>query len=108
MGVISETNYTIDLPERKNKNTIYHVNLMKPYFKRPEYLNLVIEEKNEQIEEDESIPYPVADANQFDFRELVNNSRLNERLSSDQVDTLYEKLNQNSEVFLLIQDLCIS
>ena len=81
---------------------------MKPYFKRPENLNLVIEEKDEQIEKDASIPYPVVDANQFDFRELVNNSRLNERLRSDQVDALYEKLNQNREVFLLILDLRIS
>ena len=46
-GVISETNCIIDISEGKNKNIIYHVNLMKPYFKRPEYLNLVIEEKGE-------------------------------------------------------------
>ncbi|GFV26791.1 retrovirus-related Pol polyprotein from transposon 17.6 [Trichonephila clavipes] len=42
LNKISETNYVVDLPGKRD--TIYHVNLMKPYHRRPESVNLEIEE----------------------------------------------------------------
>ena len=38
---VSETNYLVDLPEKRDKSTIYHVNLLKPYYKRTESVNSV-------------------------------------------------------------------
>ncbi|GFV09745.1 retrovirus-related Pol polyprotein from transposon 17.6 [Trichonephila clavipes] len=48
---ISDTNYVIDLPGRRNRSTIYHVNLLKPYHRRPELVSLVGEEVSDDIEE---------------------------------------------------------
>ncbi|XP_035220599.1 uncharacterized protein LOC118193600 [Stegodyphus dumicola] len=31
-SVISETNYTVEIPGKRSSDTIYHVNLMKPYY----------------------------------------------------------------------------
>ncbi|GFW61173.1 retrovirus-related Pol polyprotein from transposon 297 [Trichonephila clavipes] len=36
---ISDTNYVIDLPGRRDRSTIYHVNLLKPYYRRPELID---------------------------------------------------------------------
>ncbi|GFU36182.1 retrovirus-related Pol polyprotein from transposon 297 [Trichonephila clavipes] len=36
---ISDTNYVIDLPGRRDRSTIYHVNLLKPYHRRPELID---------------------------------------------------------------------
>ncbi|GFU96489.1 retrovirus-related Pol polyprotein from transposon 412 [Trichonephila clavipes] len=35
----SDTNYVIDLPGRRDRSTIYHVNLLKPYHRRPELID---------------------------------------------------------------------
>ncbi|GFS94488.1 retrovirus-related Pol polyprotein from transposon 412 [Trichonephila clavipes] len=55
---ISDTNYVIDLPGRRDRSTIYHVNLLKPYHRRPELVSLVVEEVSDDIEGDAEIPYP--------------------------------------------------
>ncbi|GFV68410.1 retrovirus-related Pol polyprotein from transposon 412 [Trichonephila clavipes] len=47
---ISDTNYVIDLPGRRDRSTIYHVNLLKPYHRRPELVSLVVEEVSDDIE----------------------------------------------------------
>ncbi|GFW50923.1 hypothetical protein TNCV_3592051 [Trichonephila clavipes] len=36
---ISDTNYVIDLPGRRDRSTIYHVNLLKPYHRRSELID---------------------------------------------------------------------
>ncbi|GFY23576.1 retrovirus-related Pol polyprotein from transposon 412 [Trichonephila clavipes] len=46
---ISDTNYVIDLPGRRDSSTIYHVNLLKPYHRRPELVSLVVEEVSDDI-----------------------------------------------------------
>ncbi|GFV35391.1 retrovirus-related Pol polyprotein from transposon 17.6 [Trichonephila clavipes] len=53
---ISDTNYVIDLPGRRDRSTIYHVNLLKPYHRRPELVSLVVEEVSDDIEGDAEIP----------------------------------------------------
>lgn len=50
-------------------STIYHVNLMKPYHRRPDYVNFLVDEKRENIEEDAEIPCPLAD---LDFWEIIS------------------------------------
>ncbi len=69
-GVISNTNFTVDLPEKRNKATIYHVNLKKPYHKLPKFVNLVLVKDVEEVEEDAEIPevpYPLSNPAYIDF-----------------------------------------
>lgn len=47
-------------------STIYHVDLVKPYKYRPGFVNLLIDEESEVIEE-AVILYSIADPNEFDF-----------------------------------------
>ncbi|GFW05247.1 hypothetical protein TNCV_3357661 [Trichonephila clavipes] len=55
---ISDTNYVIDLPGRRDRSIVYHVNLLKPYHRRSELVSLVVEEVSDDIEGDAEIPYP--------------------------------------------------
>ena len=71
IGVISKTNYTVDLPESRCEDTIFQVNLMKSYHLRPEYVNLIAEGSCEEIDYEACIPYPVVDPNHFDLNELL-------------------------------------
>lgn len=44
---ISEINYTLEVPGRRNKGIIYHCNLMKPYSGREEVVNMVVNASEE-------------------------------------------------------------
>ena len=66
----------MDLANKKNKSTIYHVNLPKSCHKRPECINLLIQDNQEEIEEDASVPYQVTDTATFDFSDLIKESDL--------------------------------
>ena len=66
-GVISDTSYLMDLPEKRDKNTICHVNLIKPYYCPPEYVKIIVEDNDAEIENEAVIPYPVADPTQLNF-----------------------------------------
>ncbi|GFV95901.1 retrovirus-related Pol polyprotein from transposon 17.6 [Trichonephila clavipes] len=68
---ISDTNYVIDLPGRRDRSTIYHVNLLKPYHRRPELVSLVVEEVSDDIEGDAEIPYPDKQCTKFDYHEIL-------------------------------------
>ncbi|GFX86066.1 hypothetical protein TNCV_2403621 [Trichonephila clavipes] len=78
---ISDTNYVIDLPGRRDRSTIYHVNLLKPYHRRPELVNLVVEEVSDDIEGDAEIPYPDKPCTKFDYHEILRESQLQLKLS---------------------------
>ncbi|GFY54055.1 retrovirus-related Pol polyprotein from transposon 17.6 [Trichonephila inaurata madagascariensis] len=57
--------------------------MLKPYHKIPELLNVVLgdtEEITEPSELEEDFPYMLTDPNVFDFREIVENNKLKERL----------------------------
>lgn len=58
-GIISHTNYTIDIPEKRNKSIRNHGNLLKPCNSRPEFVNLLIDDEREVIEEESVIPSPI-------------------------------------------------
>ncbi|GFT43392.1 retrovirus-related Pol polyprotein from transposon 297 [Trichonephila clavipes] len=68
---ISDTNYVIDLPGRRDRSSIYHVNLLKPYRRRPELVSLVVEEVSDDIEGDAEIPYPDKQCTKFDYHEIL-------------------------------------
>ncbi|GFS76285.1 retrovirus-related Pol polyprotein from transposon 297 [Trichonephila clavipes] len=39
LNKISETNYFVEIPGRRETSQIYHINMLKPYYKRPEHVN---------------------------------------------------------------------
>ncbi|GFS77775.1 endothelin-converting enzyme 1 [Trichonephila clavipes] len=89
---ISDTNYVIDLPGRRDRSTIYHVNLLKPYHRRPELVSLVVEEVSDDIEGDAEIPYPDKQCTKFDYNEILRESQLQLKLSLSQIDELKQSL----------------
>ncbi|GBN13438.1 hypothetical protein AVEN_250587-1, partial [Araneus ventricosus] len=44
---LPETNYVVSLPHRKDKSQVYHVNMLKPYYKRLEHINFLSLEAEE-------------------------------------------------------------
>ncbi|GFW59144.1 retrovirus-related Pol polyprotein from transposon 297 [Trichonephila clavipes] len=63
------------------RSTIYHVNLLKPYHRRPELVSLVVEEDSDDIEGDAEIPYPDKQCTKFDYHEILRESQLQLKLS---------------------------
>ncbi|GFX44742.1 retrovirus-related Pol polyprotein from transposon 17.6 [Trichonephila clavipes] len=96
---ISDTNYVIDLPGRRDRSTIYHVNLLKPYHRRPELVSLVVEEVSDDIEGDAEIPYPDKQCTKFDYHEILRESQLQLKLSPSQIDELKQVITKNKGVF---------
>ncbi|GFW85333.1 retrovirus-related Pol polyprotein from transposon 17.6 [Trichonephila clavipes] len=96
---ISDTNYVIDLPGRRDRSTIYHVNLLKPYHRRPELVSLVVEEVSDDIEGDAEIPYPDKQCTKFDYHEILRESQLQLKLSPSQIDELKQVITKNKDVF---------
>ncbi|GFU75495.1 retrovirus-related Pol polyprotein from transposon 297 [Trichonephila clavipes] len=39
LNKISETNYLVEIAGRRETSQIYHINMLKPYYKRPEHVN---------------------------------------------------------------------
>ncbi|GFX58636.1 retrovirus-related Pol polyprotein from transposon 412 [Trichonephila clavipes] len=96
---ISDTNYVIDLPLRRDRSTIYHVNLLKPYYWRPELVSLVVEVVSDDIEGDAEIPYPDKQCTKFDYHEILRESQLQLKLSPSQIDELKQVITKNKDVF---------
>ncbi|GFX86805.1 retrovirus-related Pol polyprotein from transposon 412 [Trichonephila clavipes] len=96
---ISDTNYVIDLPGRRDRSTIYHVNLLKPYHRRPELVSLVVEEVSDDIEGDAEIPYPDKQCTKFDYHEILRESQMQLKLSPSQIDELKQVITKNKDVF---------
>lgn len=38
---LSKTNYVVSFEGKQEINKVYHINMLKPYFKRPELVNVV-------------------------------------------------------------------
>ncbi|GFV84213.1 retrovirus-related Pol polyprotein from transposon 17.6 [Trichonephila clavipes] len=98
-GRISDTNYVIHLPGRRDRSTIYHVNLLKPYHRRPELVSLVVEEVSDDIEGDAEIPYLDKQCTKFDYHEILRKSQLQFKLSPSQVNELKQVITKNKDVF---------
>ncbi|GFX97256.1 retrovirus-related Pol polyprotein from transposon 17.6 [Trichonephila clavipes] len=96
---ISDTNYVIDLPGRRDRSTIYHVNLLKPYHRRPELVSLVVEEVSDDIEGDAEIPYPDKQCTKFHYHEILRESQLQLKLSPSQIDELKQVITKNKDMF---------
>lgn len=97
---ISETNYRVRTPGPRGKVNTYHVNMLKPYARRPESINWVCEEKTgkEQVEEFE-IHTIDAGPNDFDYSEIVRESELDARLNINQQNELRKLLCKHAKIF---------
>ncbi|GBN66595.1 hypothetical protein AVEN_170117-1 [Araneus ventricosus] len=69
---LSETNYVVSLPHKKDKSQVDHVNMLKPYYKRPEQINYLSLEAEEGIGVDElEIPHVEHTPNVLDLSEII-------------------------------------
>ncbi|GFW48289.1 retrovirus-related Pol polyprotein from transposon 412 [Trichonephila clavipes] len=48
LNKISETNYLVEIPGRRETSQIYHIHMLKPYYKRPEYVNVIINDETQK------------------------------------------------------------
>ncbi|GBL85879.1 hypothetical protein AVEN_147793-1 [Araneus ventricosus] len=98
---ISETNYIVSLPNRSEKSHIFHINLLKPYHKRAETVNVLLTEQvsSEINEADLEIVYPNANPDIYDFEEIIREGNLKEKCSPEQQAELEQVLNGHRKLF---------
>ncbi|GFT38247.1 uncharacterized protein TNCV_764281 [Trichonephila clavipes] len=99
---LSETNYVVTFDGSQEGNKVYHINILKPYHRRPELLNVVFVDTEEIIESselEEDFTNMLTDPNVFDFREIVENNKLKERLSDEQIMQVGKLLVKFSAIF---------
>ncbi|GFV99349.1 retrovirus-related Pol polyprotein from transposon 297 [Trichonephila clavipes] len=101
LNKISETNYLVEIPGRRETSQIYHINMLKPYYKRPEHVNVIIndETKNSLADQELEIPYLENNSLIYDFEDVIQASELNKHLHDKQMDRLGELLNKYSKCF---------
>ncbi|GFV79396.1 retrovirus-related Pol polyprotein from transposon 297 [Trichonephila clavipes] len=101
LNKISETNYLVEIPGRRETSQIYHINMLKPYYKRPEHVNVIIndETKNSLADQELEIPYLENNSLVYDFEDVIQASELNKHLHDKQMDLLRELLNKYSKCF---------
>ncbi|GBN63927.1 hypothetical protein AVEN_110266-1 [Araneus ventricosus] len=69
---LSETKYVVSVPHRKDKSQVYHGNILKPYYKRPEQINYLSLEAEERIGVYKlEIPHIVPTPNVLDLSEII-------------------------------------
>ncbi|GFX28600.1 retrovirus-related Pol polyprotein from transposon 17.6 [Trichonephila clavipes] len=92
LNKISETNYLVEIPGRRETSQIYHINMLKPYYKRPEHVNVIIndETKNSLADQELEIPYLENNSLIYDFEDVIQASELNKHLHDKQMDRLRE------------------
>ena len=99
---MSETNYVVSFEGKQEINKVYHVNMLKSYFKRPELVNVVNQLETESVtnsELEEDFPYMLADPNVFDFQEIIEVNHLKERLTDEQIGQLEHLLVKYYRIF---------
>ncbi|GFU29771.1 retrovirus-related Pol polyprotein from transposon 297 [Trichonephila clavipes] len=101
LNKISETNYLVEIPGRRETSQIYHINMLKPYYKRPEHVNVIIndETQNSLADQELEIPYLENNSLVYDFEDVIQASELNKHLHDKQMDRLRELLNKYSKCF---------
>ena len=52
---LSDTNYVVKFPD-KDKISVYHVNMLKPYHQRAEKINLLYLENDKKLQDEEDMP----------------------------------------------------
>ncbi|GFV98970.1 retrovirus-related Pol polyprotein from transposon 17.6 [Trichonephila clavipes] len=55
LNKISETNYLVEIPDRRETSQIYHINMLKPYDKRPEHVNVIINDETQNSLADQEL-----------------------------------------------------
>ncbi|GFU98122.1 retrovirus-related Pol polyprotein from transposon 297 [Trichonephila clavipes] len=75
--------------------------MLKPYYKRPEHVNVIIndETKNSLADQELEIPYLENNSLIYDFEDVILASELNKHLHDKQMDRLRELLNKYSKCF---------
>ena len=98
---LSDTNYIVNVPGRREKSQIYHINLIKPYHQRVEHINVLMSEKlsPEILDADLDLSYPTADPDVYDFKEIVRESGLEERCSPEQIEEIGRVLQKHRGIF---------
>ncbi|GFX04047.1 retrovirus-related Pol polyprotein from transposon 17.6 [Trichonephila clavipes] len=72
LNKISETNYLVEIPGKRETSQIYHINMLKPYYKRPEHVNVIIndETQNSLADQELEIPYLENISLVYDFEDV--------------------------------------
>ncbi|GFU30080.1 retrovirus-related Pol polyprotein from transposon 412 [Trichonephila clavipes] len=101
LNKISETNYLVEIPARRETSQIYHINMLKPYYKRPEHVNVIINDETQNSLADQELEIPCLENNSlvYDFEDVIQASELNKYLHEKQRDRLRELLNKYSKFF---------
>ncbi|GFW20283.1 retrovirus-related Pol polyprotein from transposon 297 [Trichonephila clavipes] len=101
LNKISETNYLVEIPGRRETSQIYHINMLKPYYKRPEHVNVIINDETQNSLADQELEIPYLENNSliYDFEDVIQDSELNKHLHDKQMDRLRELLNKYSKCF---------
>ncbi|GBM53236.1 hypothetical protein AVEN_47439-1, partial [Araneus ventricosus] len=97
---ISETNYLVSLPNRREKSQIFHINLLKPYHIRAEIVNVLLSEPvgPEPNDVDLEIVYPNANTDIYDFDEIVREGSLKEKCTPEELGELERVLNRHRKL----------
>ncbi|GFT05132.1 retrovirus-related Pol polyprotein from transposon 412 [Trichonephila clavipes] len=59
LNKISETNYLVEIPGRRETSQIYHINMLKPYYKRPEHVNVIINDETKKLSRRPGVRNPI-------------------------------------------------
>ncbi|GFV03314.1 uncharacterized protein TNCV_4019111 [Trichonephila clavipes] len=94
----SEFNFEIDLPGKRDRSTIYRLNLIKLYRRKPELANLVMENSSEGI--DSETLYSVKLFMDFGFQGNLRKSQLYFKLPPDRSSYLRMINSKKKERFL--------
>ncbi|GFW98975.1 retrovirus-related Pol polyprotein from transposon 297 [Trichonephila clavipes] len=94
---LSETNYVVKFPE-KDKTHVYHVNMLKPYHRREENINLLCINPLKHDEE-EDIPSLELENERSGWSKIISDVQLNSKLSQIQRGQLKELLYEYSNLF---------
>ncbi|GFX93073.1 uncharacterized protein TNCV_140171 [Trichonephila clavipes] len=93
----SEFNFEIDLPGKRGRSTIYRLNFIKLYRRKPESANLVMENSSEEI--DSETLYSVKLFMEFGFQGNLRKSQLYFKLPPDQSSYLRMNNSKKKEGF---------
>ncbi|GFX70391.1 hypothetical protein TNCV_249131 [Trichonephila clavipes] len=73
---ISETNYVVSFNNNTESNQVFHVNMLKPYYKRAEFINMINSRAKEDSNElEENFPCIDSNPNIFDFDEITKHRK---------------------------------
>ncbi|GFY52383.1 retrovirus-related Pol polyprotein from transposon 297 [Trichonephila inaurata madagascariensis] len=98
----SETNYVVSFNNNTDSNQVFHVNMLKPYYKRAEFINMINSRAKEDSNKlEENFPCIDSNPNIFDFDEITEHSQLENRLNIQQVEKIKEReiLCRYSKIF---------